>query len=128
MALYGWRVIIGNLPVNWSETNHVLMALISSSLLITLLALLIKPEPFAVHVDYRSSCVTCYRLSCSWRLILPLYQLRCKLTEQSSHKGLTHFLVVSGPQGQAWAMQESNGWPLARLELLQELLIFDASR
>lgn len=125
VALYGWRQVVGQLPTTWAETGYVLVALTSSSLLLTLLALLIKPEPLAVYLDYRAGRVTCYRPAMLWRIRLPLDHVRCHLSEQSSHKGKTHFLLVSGLQGQAWAMQESSGWPLARLKLLRELLIFD---
>jgi hypothetical protein len=125
VALYGWRQVAGWLPATWVEAGYVLGALTSSSLLLALLALLLKPEPLAVHVDYRAGRATCYRPGLPWRISLPLHQLRCQLSEQSSHNGKTHFLVVSGARGQVWAIQESSEWPLARLQRLHELLTFD---
>jgi hypothetical protein len=93
-------------------------------LFITLLALLLKPEPLTIHIDYRKAQVSCYQPRLAWRVKLPLGQVRCQLNRQASHSSDKYFLVVFGPQGQAWAMQESEGWPLQRLQQLQETLTF----
>jgi len=88
---------------------------------------LLKPEPLAIYIDYRKAQVNCYQPRIAWCIKLPLGQVRCQLSRQASHSGDKHFLVVFGPQGQAWVMQESEGWPLQRLQQLQEMLTFATS-
>jgi hypothetical protein len=110
-----------------AELWYVVLAVGSSSLLITLLALLLKPEPLVIYIDYRKAQVNCYQPRLAWRVRLPLGQVSCQLSLQASHSGNKHFLVVFGPQGQAWVMQESEGWPLQRLQQLQEMLTFATS-
>jgi hypothetical protein len=124
VALFAWHRS-DSLPITWVEVGYAMLTIVASALLLALLALLLKPEPLAICFNYKAGHVTCYRPGLPWRIRLPFSQVYGCLSEQVSHSGRTHFLLVSGPHGQAWAMQESNGWPLARLEMLHELLTAD---
>lgn len=125
-GLLGWRWVVSRPVTTPAELWYVVLAVGSSSLLITLLALLLKPEPLAIYIDYRKAQVSCYQPRLAWRVKLPLGQVRCQLSRQASHSGDKYFLLVFGPQGQALAMQESEGWPIQRMQQLQEMLIFTA--
>ena len=125
VALLAWQRS-DSLPTTWAEVGYTVLLIISSSLLLALVALLLKPEPLAVCFDYQAGRVTCYRPGLPWRIRLPLDQVHSCLSEQATHSGRTYFLLVSGPHGQAWAMPESDGWPLTRLEIVHELLTANA--
>ena len=127
VALLEWRWFAAQPAATLAEAWHVLLLVGVSALLIASLALLLKPEPLVVCINYQKAQVTCYQPRRSWRIKLPLGQMNCQLSCQTSHSGNTHFLVASGSKGQAWTIQESDGWPMQRLKQLQELLIFAIS-
>jgi len=126
-ALLEWRCLAAQPAGTLAEAWGMLLAIGGSALLIALLALLLKPEPLAVCIDYQKVQVSCYQLKLPWRIRLPVSQVHYQLSRQTSHSGASHYLVAVGPQGQAWAIQESAGWPLERLRQLQETLMVAAS-
>jgi hypothetical protein len=127
VALLEWRCFAAQPAATLAEAWHVLLLVVVSALLIASLALLLKPEPLVVCINYQKAQVTCYQPRLSWRIKLPLGQMNCQLSCQTSHSGNTHFLIASSSEGQAWTIQESSGWPLQQLKQLQEMLTFAIS-
>ena len=105
-----------------SSPARPLLFIVGSSCLLIGLLVFLKNAPLFFRFDKPAGLITYGRLGYPWKIHLPAQEVTSQLTRQTSHSGITHFLVLSVNNKQLLHIKAGTWWPLSRLATLEQLL------